>query len=250
MTKTIIITGASSGLGKALASNLAGHNVVLHLIGRNVKRLMETVAICQNKGATVFAYLIDVSSLEEVTKFYDKIRSQKIDMVFAAAAVSMESDDFEDARAAKELFEINVIGVSNIVLPAVQMMKDNKRGGKIVIIGSIAGEIAFPSSPSYVASKAALKLFAHGLSVNLKKHKILVSMVLPGYIKTAMTQSNKHYMPMIISANEAAKIIIKGALQNKPMIIFPKTLYYCVQILKLLPRFMLDWILHKLPKKG
>jgi short-subunit dehydrogenase len=250
MRKTIIITGASSGLGKALASNLATHNVVLHLIGRNAKRLMETVAICKNKGAEVFAHLIDVSSLDAMSEFYGKLKEQKIDMVFAAAAVSMESDDFEDATSAKKLFDINVIGVSNTVLPAVQIMKDNKCAGKIVIIGSIAGEIAFPSSPSYVASKAALKLFAHGLSVNLQKHKILVSMVLPGYIKTAMTQSNKHYMPMIISANEAAKIIIKGIDQNKSVIIFPKILYYSVQILKLLPRFMLDWILHKLPKKG
>lgn len=249
MSKMIVITGASSGLGKALALSLANSGVVLHLIGRNFERLMETADICMAKGAIAFVYIIDVSSLEEMNKFYAKPALQKIDMVIAAAAISMDSEDFEDARSAKELFDINVVGVSNTVLPAAQIMKDNKSGGKVVIIGSIAGEIAFPSSPSYVASKGALKLFAHALSVNLKKYNILVSMVLPGYIKTAMTESNKHYMPMIISARDAAKIIIKGLKSNKSLIIFPKTLYYLVQIFKFLPRFMQDFILRRLPQK-
>lgn len=248
--QNIIITGASSGLGKALAENLAGAKVRLHLIGRNNLRLEHTADSCRKKQAEVFTHLVDVSSLDEMTRFYHNIRDQKITHVFASAAISMERDKLENASEAKELFETNMIGVSNTVLPAAEIMASHRDGGKIIIIGSIAGEIAFPSSPSYVASKAALKIFAHALSVNLRKHNILVSMVLPGYIKTAMTQNNKHPMPMIISADKAAKIIIKGVDQNQPLIIFPKILYYLVRFLKILPRCMIDYILHKMPKKG
>lgn len=247
---TIIITGASSGLGKALAEHLAEPEVRLHLLGRNKLRLEQTADNCRKKHAEVFTHLVDVASLDEMTKFYANIRNQEITHVFASAAISMETEELENASHAKELFETNVIGVSNTVLPAAEIMSAHKKGGKIIIIGSIAGEMAFPSSPSYVASKAALKIFAHALSINLKKHNILVSMVMPGYIKTAMTQTNKHYMPLIISANKASKIIIKGVEQNKPLIIFPKRLYYLVQILNFLPRRMIDYILHKMPKKA
>ena len=250
MNKTIIITGASSGLGREIAEYLAKLGVTLYLIGRNKKRLEDTVSVCRSKNAKAIACIVDVASIEEMTKFYASLKGRKIDMVFACAAVSMDANGVEEASQAKEIFDTNLIGVSNTVLPAAETMARDNAGGKIVIIGSIAGELPFPTSPSYSASKAAIRIFADSLRIGLKKHNILVTFVLPGYMETPMTSRNQYTMPMIVSAKKAAKLIIAGVNKNQDLIIFPKILYLLVCILKLFPKTILDYLLGLAPKKG
>ena len=89
MNKTIIITGASSGLGQEIAENLAKLGVTLYLIGRNKKRLEDTMSVCRARNAKAITCIVDVTSIEEMTKFYASLKGRKIDMVFACAAVSM-----------------------------------------------------------------------------------------------------------------------------------------------------------------
>ncbi len=250
MNKTIIITGASSGLGQEIAENLAKLGVTLYLLGRNKKRLEETVSACRARNAKAIACIIDVTSIEEMTKFYASLKGRKIDMVFACAAVSMDADGVESASQAKEIFDTNIIGISNTVLPAAEIMAKDNAGGKIVMIGSMAGELPFPTSPSYSASKAAIKMLADSLRIGLKKHNILVTFVMPGYMATPMTSRNKFTMPMIVSAKKAAKIIISGVERNQDTIIFPKILYFLIWLLKMFPRTISDYLLGLTPKKG
>jgi len=250
MNKNIIITGASSGLGKAIAEHVATLGITLYLIGRDKKRLEETAAICKAKNAKAIPYIADVSSLEEMIKFYDHLKGQQIDILFACAAVSMDADGVEKLAQAKKIFDINVSGLSNTVLPAAEIMSKKNIGGKIVIIGSLAGELPFPTSPSYCASKAAARIFADSLRIGLKKYNIQVTTVLPGYMETPMTNSNRHAMPFIISAADAAKIIVSGVNKNQSLIVFPKILYYLVQAVKLLPNCMSDYLLSFVPSKN
>ena len=249
MTKTIIITGASSGLGKAIAEHVATLGITLYLIGRNKQRLEETASICKAKNANAIPYIADVSSLEEMLKFYDHLKGRQIDILFACAAVSMDVDGVEKLAQAKKIFDINIAGLSNTVLPAAEIMSKKNVGGKIVIIGSLAGELPFPTSPSYCASKAAARIFADSLRIGLKKYNIQITTVLPGYIATPMTNNNKHTMPFIVSASNAAKLIVSGVNKNKDLIIFPKILYYLVQVIKLLPNCMSDYLLGFVPGK-
>lgn len=248
--KTIIITGASSGLGRALACLYASPNVRLFLFGRSVQNLEETADLCRKLSAEAFIIKCDIKD-QETTKaqIEDIFSKNKVDILISCAGVSAGTlNKPETTKQVNEIFATNLNGTLNIIMPAMPFMIANKEG-MIVLISSMAGLIGLSSSPSYSASKAAIKSFGDSLRAYLKRFNVKVSVVIPGYIATPMTEVNNFPMPFIISAERAAEIIVSGLERNKGLIVFPKIMYFTLKLLSLVPYKILDYINSKLPGK-
>ncbi|GAB4166064.1 MAG: SDR family NAD(P)-dependent oxidoreductase [Rickettsiaceae bacterium] len=248
--KTIIITGASSGLGAAIAINYSRFPCKLFLIGRSSERLQQITDICSSNGAEILPIVLDVTDSEAMERNLKKIAEQDgIDIVIACAGVSAGTlDGPETAKQVKKIFDVNVDGVLNTVLPVIPHMVE-RRSGQIAIVSSMAGFVGLASAPSYSASKGAVRLFSDALRGYLKPLGINVTTVIPGYIKTPMTKVNNFPMPFMISAEKAAQKIINGIGNGKEIIAFPWIMYLLMKVLSLLPSRVLTYINSKLPGK-
>ncbi len=248
--KTIIITGASSGLGKALATKYAAKDTRLFLFARDQQRLEEVAVICKSYQAEVISIICDVRDKEQIAiHLAEIIKNNKIDILINSAGVSAGTlDKPETSQQVEEIFATNLNGSLNFILPCMQHMIKNK-SGTIVMISSMAGMLGIAGAPSYSASKAAIKIFGDALRGYLTQFNVQVCVVIPGYIDTPMTKVNKFPMPFKISASNAAQIIINGVNARKGLIIFPKLTYFVLKLMNLLPYQLLDYINSKLPGK-
>lgn len=243
----ICITGASSGLGRALAVIYARSGVELFLCGRNQERLSDTALICRAKGAAISTSIIDVTDQKSMESWINSIAH--LDLVIANAGISAgTSGESESLGQVSKIFNTNILGVVNSVMPAIEKMK-NQHSGQIVIISSMAGILGLPSCPTYSASKAAVKVFGEALRENLRQYNIGVTVVLPGYIKTAMTKVNNFPMPLMIRSEQAAAIIKEKLEYNPAKIAFPKIIYWVLRFAGMLPQCMICPILRRLPAK-
>jgi short-subunit dehydrogenase len=246
----IIITGASSGIGRALAEAYSRPGVTLGLIGRSKERLTDAAAFCKKKGAEVKTGLIDVRDNEIMKEWIDQFDTRHpVDLLIANAGVSAGAGgQKEDQKKVHDIFTTNVNGVINSVLPIIPRMQE-RRMGHIAIMSSLAGLRGLPSCPAYSASKAAVRAFGEGLRGELKEYGISVSVICPGYVKTPMTDVNEFPMPFIMEDYEAAKIIMRGIAKDKARIAFPLALYIPLYLLSCLPVGLTDPIFAALPKK-
>ena len=251
MSKRIIfITGASSGLGKALAEIYATHSVHLCLCGRNQSRLYETAAICREKGAEVSTYLFDVTEASSAQEaILDAEAMGGIDLLIANAGISGgvlgEAEDSEETR---QVFKTNINGVINTVLPALERMR--RRGkGQIAIISSIAGYRGLPSAPAYSASKACVKAWGEALRGWVRAEGVDINVVCPGFIKTPLTEVNRFKMPFLMAPEKAARKIQKGLRKNKAIIAFPWPMAFAGWLMSALPSCLIHPLLRHLPKK-
>lgn len=250
--KRIWITGASSGLGRALAEYFAADGVFLALSGRDERRLQEVRLACQKKGAQVDIVCLDVTSRDEMEDYGQSLaQSGALDLVIANAGISGGTGataNGEPLDQMHEIFDINVTGVLNTVsavLPA--MLANNK--GQIVLMSSLAGFSGWPGSPSYSASKGAVRLYGEALRGSLQNTNIQVNVVCPGFIKTPMTDVNQFPMPFLMNADRAVSIIIKGLQKNRVRIAFPWPTYMIAGLLGLLPGWLGLYLTAKFPTK-
>ncbi|MBI1272615.1 MAG: SDR family NAD(P)-dependent oxidoreductase [Alphaproteobacteria bacterium] len=247
----IVITGASSGLGAALALAYAAPGVRLSLCGRNTARLEQIAVEARAKGAMAVTATIDVTSRGAMQAWLLSLdTAQPVDLVIANAGISGgTAAGSESAQQVHEIMAINVDGMLNTVQPLLGAMTARGRG-QIAIMASLAGFRGFPGSPAYCASKAAAKVYGEGLRGDMAYKGVGVSVICPGYVKTPMTNGNKFPMPFLMTAERAAGIIKRGLARNKPRIAFPFTMYFLVWFLALLPPALTDGMLAFLPKKA
>jgi len=238
MTRVIAITGASSGLGRALALEYAAPGVTLALIARNAARLEATAAQARAKGADVSLGKIDVRDRAAMSEFLLEIdAATPIDCLMASAGVTMvtpAAGAVEDLTKSAELFDVNLNGVMNALAPIAPRMR--RRGaGQIALFGSVAAFAPPPDSPSYAASKAAIVAF--GLATRALYHAdgVSVSVVCPGFVDTPMAGSFDSAKPFLISAEDAARRIRRGLERRKAVIAFPRPLYLAAKLQQLLP---------------
>jgi short-subunit dehydrogenase len=255
--KTILITGASSGIGEALAVEYATHDVFLALSGRDAERLEEVRTRCRNKGAMLDARVIDVTDAEAMAAWIAEIEAKRpLDLVIANAGVSAGTGGgHEHPAQSRNVLAINVDGVMNTVLPAVEAMlarkptrADGKRG-QIAIMSSLASFRGFPGAPTYCASKAAVRTHGEALRGELHHQGIEVNVICPGYIRSRMTARNKFPMPMLMDADQAARKIRRALRRNRGRIAFPWPVYFLVRLIAGLPVRLTDPMLRMLPKK-
>lgn len=250
MDKHIVITGASSGLGAALAREYAAAGVQLGLLGRNAERLAAVKADCEALGATVKTASIDITSAEAMQAWLEEADAkQPIDLLIANAGISGGSGGLADGGAlTRRIFATNVDGVLNSILPVAPLMQARRRG-QIAIISSLAGIRGLPSAPAYSASKNAVRAYGEALRGSLGKHGVKVNVVCPGYIKTPLTDVNTFPMPFLMSAEKAAGIIRRGLARNVSRLAFPLRLYLPLWFLSCLSTRLTDWFFARLPEK-
>jgi len=248
--KSILITGASSGIGEALARAYAEPGRFLALTGRNAQRLEAVAKACRGFGATVEAAAIDVADRDQMAAWIGKIDARHpFDLVIANAGTSAGTGgQGESEEQARDIFAVNMAGVLNTVYPVIDPMRQRGQG-QIAIVSSVAGFRGFPGTPAYSASKAAVKTWGEALRGWLMADGIRVSVVCPGFVRTRMTDKNPFTMPFIMDADKAAGIIKKGLEKNKARIAFPWPMYFLAWLLGALPPGWTDRLLTRIPAK-
>ncbi|MDE3017120.1 MAG: SDR family NAD(P)-dependent oxidoreductase [Pseudomonadota bacterium] len=249
--KNIVITGASSGLGAALAEFYASTGITLHLQGRNRQRLEETAAACRSKGAAVHGELCDVTDAEATKNWLEKSdKISPIDLVIANAGISAGTGIHGEGEAQlRGIFAVNIDGVVNTVEPLLPRMTARRRG-QIAVMSSLAGFRGLPSCPAYSASKMCVRALGEAWRGLYAAQGVEVSVICPGYVKTPMTADNDFPMPFMMNADKAAGIIAKGLAKNKTRIVFPFALYFPLWLLSCLSPALTDWLFSRLPGKA
>lgn len=234
--KNILITGASSGIGQALADAYAAEGVTLYITGRNKRRLNQAAKALKAKGAYVVAKIIDVTDDKTMAQFIREAdKKTPLDLVVANAGVGVQQGDFKTMHeAAKYILAINVGGVFNTVHPALSAMK-KRRKGQIAIVSSLAGYVGIPGSPLYSATKNAVRAYGEALRGAFADQGVEVNVICPGWVRSRITERNKFEMPFFMEAAPAAKIIKRGLAKNKGRIVFPWPMVALVKTLSILP---------------
>lgn len=252
----VLITGASSGIGEALAIACARRGDRLFICGRDPKRLDAVAAKCREAGAKdVSAETIDVTRAATLRDFIERADEvAPLDCVFANAGVATGEETETNVR---NTFAVNVGGVVNTVLPAIDLMSSHSALSPqpsvlphIVIVSSIAGYGPLPACPSYSATKACVKTWGLSLRGYLRKRGINVSVVCPGFVRSRITDKNTCPMPFFMEADKAAKKILAGVKANRAIISFPWLLRFGSWFLGAIPFALGAWIGRMLPKKN
>ena len=248
--QSILITGASSGIGEALARAYAAPGVSLALGGRDASRLEGCAATCRVRGATVSVAMVDVTEADKVAAWVRHADSAApLDLVIANAGISAGTGlGGESPEQTRAIFGVNLDGVLNTVLPAIPLLQARRRG-QIALMSSLAAFRGFPGAPAYCASKAAVRVWGEGLRGSLGSDGIEVSVICPGFVESRMTEVNRFPMPFLMSAERAATIIRRGLARNQARIAFPLPIHAAAWALGTLPPSWTDGALGRLPKK-
>lgn len=250
--KTILITGASSGIGAALAQTYAAPGVTLYLSGRNDARLQTIAESCRSRGADVETALLNVADRQGMRRWIDECDARSpLDLVIANAGISggSKGPDGEAEDQVRAIFDINLTGVLNTVHPAVDVMRRRARG-QIALVSSLAGYRGLPSAPAYSASKAAVKAYGEALRGQLRHSGIAVNVICPGFVTSRITDQNDFPMPFMMPANRAATIVRTRLAANRAVIAFPWPMRFALGLLRALPSRLVLPLLSGLPAKG
>jgi short-subunit dehydrogenase len=232
--KIIWITGASSGIGKALAIKFAENDWIVAASARRENLLNELKQVNQN----IHPFPLDVTEIDKCKSTAKDIIDQlgNIDIcVFGTGMHDPKSEKKFNLNKIREIMEVNYFGTMNSINSIYEYFTE-KKNGQISIISSVAGYRGLPAAGAYCASKAALTSFAESLNFDMQNKNVRVSLISPGFIKTPMTDQNDFPMPMIKSPEFAANEIYKGLIKKKGFEIhFPKIFTYFLKLLQILP---------------
>lgn len=253
----VFITGASSGIGCALARHYAAQGAVLGLAARRGEHLEALEAGLADLGAIqICNYPLDVSDALAVkaaaTDFMAK--SGAPDIVIANAGVSSGTltECHEDLEAIKRIFEINVYGMAATFSPFIAAMREatrKGRSGRLVGIASVAGIRGLPGAEAYSASKSAAITYLESLRLEMRGSGIKVVTIAPGYIETPMTAINPYRMPFLLPADEAARRFARAIAKGTSYAVIPWQMGVVAKILRLLPNALYDRLFANAPRK-
>ncbi|EFA86570.1 short-chain dehydrogenase/reductase family protein [Heterostelium album PN500] len=240
--RSILITGASSGIGKTLAINYAAKGKVLFLTGRNKERLEEVVSLCQRKGARVEYTTIDVTDREISEWIVDSDRKSPIDLVIANAGVTElvlpETMTYEEKL--HRVNDVNVNGVLNTVMPLIPAFRERSTG-QIVVTGSISYQVPL-ACPIYCATKSWVQCWCTSLRQELLPYGIGVTVLVPAFVRTPMSEAvpiaNK---PFEKTTDESVKIFMRDISSNKAFSCDNNAVLYLSSLFKVSPNLRDGW---------
>jgi len=249
MPLRVIITGASSGIGTALAKYYAQRGATLGLIAR---RRTELEQFKSRLSATVEIYPADVRDAAALqaaaSDFIAKHGCPDIVIANAGVSVGTLTQMPEDLTAFQDVFDINVMGMVKTFQPFIEPMR-KARSGILVGIASVAGYRGLPGSAAYSASKAAAISYLESLRVELKTSGIRVVTICPGYIATPMTAKNPYPMPFLIDADTAAHKFARVIKSGKNYAVVPWQMAIVARVMRLIPNWIFDQLFLKVPRK-
>jgi len=242
----IIITGASSGLGGALAQLYAAPGRTLGLIGRNEERLSGVAALCRQAGAEVLAATLDVGDADALGAWLSGFtRTAPADLVIANAGTSAgpaAGTMTEGLALASRQVKTNLLGVINTIEPLLPALIE-RGAGQFAVIASVAGYRGLPYSPAYSASKAGARIYGEAIRALLAPAGIAVTVVCPGFFASPMTNRFKGKTPFLLSLDRTAAIVKQGIDRRQRRVGFPLPLVLALRFADLLPAGIGDAIL-------
>ncbi len=245
--KKIWITGASSGIGKAVAEKFASKGWKVAISARR-KELLEDIA----KHENISSFPLDITDRSQIDDVFNRIIKDfgNLDLcVFSSGTYDPKNEQSINPEKIKNVLRVNFIGVVECV-NAVENYFKNKKSGHISIVSSIAGYRGLPNSSGYGPSKAALTNFCESIYFDFKKYGVRISIISPGFIKTPLTDKNVFPMPFLKSADYAADKIYNGLVNTSFFEIhFPKGLTLTLKFLRILPYKIYLFLVDKLVKR-
>jgi short-subunit dehydrogenase len=248
--RSILITGASSGIGAALARAYSRPGIRLALSGRNSERLESVVSACRAAGADAEGAVLEITDEAAVRSWIEAIdRRQPLDLVIANAGMTggpAGGEAIEPNDDVQRMMRVNFQGVCNTIHPVIPAMRARRRG-QLALMSSLAALRGMPYSPAYCASKAALKSYGEALGALLKADGIHISVILPGFVDTKLSRHTHAPKPLQMSAERAARIIQKRLARGHSLVAFPFALYIGTRILAAIPTGIADRLLNYIP---
>ena len=244
--RSVLITGASSGIGRGLAMAYAAPGVRLALIGRDRDRLESVAAAARGQGGEVETGLVDVRDREAMAAWIVAAdMARPFDLAIANAGITTglgPHDLAEDPKAVRAIIATNLIGVLNTAEPLIERMC--ARGtGQLAFIGSIAGLHGLPYSPAYCITKSGVHAYAESIRARIERRGVLVSLVVAGFVKTPLNDSIGAMKPGEISEAQAGALIKSRLAAGRATIVFPWFLYLAARLGRLLPARVYDRIM-------
>ena len=235
--RVVWITGASSGIGRALALNLAKRGDTVAVSARSEEQLQGLANEASDLRGVIHPYPLDITDAEDCTRTVDQIRGRfgKIALAILNAGTHhpVEAEDFAAGDLAK-LIGINLLGTGNCLDPLLKRMIE-ARAGHIAIVASVAGYRGLPTSIYYGASKAAQINLAEALKFDLDRLGIKLQLINPGFVKTPLTDKNDFPMPFLMEVDEAAECMANGLESSAFEITFPRRFAFLLKLFRLLP---------------
>ena len=253
----VFITGASSGIGAALAREFAARGAQLGLLARRESALQAVVASLPN-AARHFIYAVDVNdhvALQSAAQNFLR-RAEGIDIVIANAGISYGTltERAEDIPVFASILQTNLMATVATFAPFIHAMKsqaaEGDRGLWLVGIGSVAGIRGLPGAEAYCASKAAVMSYCESLRIELQPHGIRVVTIAPGYIDTPMTKVNRYPIPFLMPAPRFARLAADVIRRGRSYAVIPWQMRGVSWLLRLLPNWLYDRVMAKAPYKA
>jgi short-subunit dehydrogenase len=249
MSLRVVITGASSGIGEAMAREYARRGAILGLIARRSDALQ---ALEKQLPGTASVYTVDVRDADAMASAGQQFLSRYggVDVVIANAGVSAGTltERARDRPVFQEIFDINLMGMVNTFAPFIASMRAARRG-TLVGMASVAGFRGLPGAAAYCASKAGAIAYLESLRVELRSGGVTVVTISPGYIATPMTRNNPYRMPFLLDAERAARRMVRAIERRKRHVVIPWQMAVVGAVLRALPAPLYDVLFANAPRK-
>ncbi len=243
----VLLTGASSGIGAALAVEMARRGHDLGLIARRAELLDDVAAQVRALGRRAAIAPADVTDREAMERAIAALVAElgPVDVAIANAGGGGDTPAARlDAERVSAMFRLNVDGVVHTFAPVLPDMVA-RGAGQIVAIASLAGLIGLPRTSAYSATKAAVQRLMQGFSVELRPKGVAVTLVNPGFVRTPLTDKNKFPMPFLWEADRAARVIADGIERRRRRVEFPWQLSWTIRLVRLLPAAIVESMLRR-----
>lgn len=243
--KTVFLTGASSGIGEALAVEISKRGAIVGLVARRAE-LLETIAEkCEKSGGTARNFPCDVVDAEAVQQAADDFRREfgNIDILIANAGIGGNNEETRSLQpaAVKKVIDINLLGAVNAVAAVLPPMLAAE-SGQLVAVSSLAGFRGLPKSAAYSASKAGMTAFFESVRLDVQKQGVSVTIIQPGFIKTPLTAGRAAKMPFLMELEDALPYFLNAIEKKKKFSAFPWQLATVVRAGKIFPAWLYDKI--------